>query len=221
MTAKLFKAACILLISFITALIAESCDLGAKCDALTYYDCNFKSLYLWQAENLGSDQAPAQVEPRRVLRENYGIYMSFEMNIEVREVQPVEQTAKRQRTESLFIQSAYAVAPECDFYTQKDTIEYIQIFSDRDFDTSHPAGSDITDCFYATEHYTSENNVSVNDYLNELVKYYSRVDITWPVGVSLYCMPKTPPDAGEYTFTVVAQLSDGRRLEQSIKAVLV
>jgi hypothetical protein len=92
--------------------------------------------------------------------------------------------------------------PYCERYYTKDTVVAVQIFSDKDFVTSDSVNVDVTDKF------------SVQSWDGDYIPYYED-------DPTINCVLISPPStAGTYTFTVVAQLSDGRKLEQSIEAEL-
>jgi hypothetical protein len=152
-----------------------------------------------------------------VLRNHYGIRMDFDMETHV----------AGGWMPSSFIQSANAMEECKDEYIHQDTIVSVQIYSDRDFGISFPTGTDIVETFKIREHKSTYNPSSqlldekivftpIADYLNRTSNY---LDDKWYF-LPLVCMLVTPPDVGEYTLRVVVRLSDGRELEQSIKAIL-
>ncbi|MDR2927570.1 MAG: DUF5034 domain-containing protein [Cytophagaceae bacterium] len=216
---KLFKIYGILFILLAAGIVAEGC-WPHKCD-YTEYNFNFTSLRVRQAESLGIGNWPVSVEPRPVLRENYGIHMFFDGEREIREI---HQALNSNRRNLLLIQSAYAFSPaSCENYTLKSTITAIQIVSENDFDSLHPAGSDITEYFGVQTNMNEDGTPvfkPVADYLKDMFEYLSKTDIEYTPVFDMHCMLTTPPEAGEYTFTVVACMSDGRTLKQSIKAEL-
>lgn len=203
---KFSKTACVLLIFLIAGLIAESCF---DCHP-SYFTCSIASLKLVSVDDREEYLEIAGHRP--VSRSHYGIRIYFDMEKYIAE-------CRRSRS---FIQSANAMEQCKDYYSLKDSIASIRIFSDRNFDASHPSGADISDCFMIREHVVTSTVplveslvlIPLTDYLKNFVPNdYGDIG-------TITCMLATPPDTGEYTFTVIAHLSDGRELEQSIKTVL-
>jgi hypothetical protein len=199
---KLLKILFFLLIFPIVGLIVESCSVdNMRCKRYTYYSCSTSSLSLSQIENLSGDHPPAKVENRPTLKGDYGMAMLFD-------VERHEDSVSQQIAKLRFIQAAYADAPQCDYYHVKDTVVAVQIFSNKDFSISDSVSVDVT------------NNFKVwgwNDERTPIAEHLRPYEYS----SSLNCVLVSPPAAaGTYTFTVVAQLSDGRKLEQSIEAVL-
>lgn len=197
---KFSKIAYILLVFWLVGVVVEGCG----CPDPSHITCSVSSLKLAHLDDGNWTNNP-------VPRSHYGILIEFEM----------KHIAKIQPSASL-IRSAHAMEQCRDVYIPKDTITSIQFFTELNFDASHPAGTDISDHFMAM-----------------------KVNVDWPAGTETYedisladalkrwcdlnrdgyieplsCVLVTPPDAGTYIFRVVVGLSDGRELEQSIKAIL-
>jgi hypothetical protein len=120
------------------------------------------------------------------------------------------------------MQSAYACDCEGDIYYPKDKVVSIQVFSDKDFDETHPAGSDIAEFFKIRE----LGNYVQNQWQLTLVSFesyfeYPAQTFSGNPHIEIPCvLTATTIEAGEYEFTFVFKLSDERTLEQSMKSVL-
>jgi hypothetical protein len=206
---KISKIACVLLIFFISGLIAESC---LDCNEQTF-TCSISSLRL---ASLDEQKEYFEIaEDRPVSRDHYGIRIDFDVETQIAEC----------RRHGAFMQSAHAMGQCRDYYTYNDSIASIRIFSNRDFGDSFPAGADISEAFkvlrWKATYNPTTQQIGNDTVFFPIANYLNRLYISIESDISPFdCKLVTLPDAGEYTFTVVAALSDGRELEQSIKVTL-
>jgi hypothetical protein len=194
---KLLKTLFFLLVFPVVGLMVEGCciDCDRECEYITHYSCNISSLSLAQVVNIGDEFPPALTEIRPELKENYGVEMLF--NVEFYEDSAGQQVL------------AKFPFSDCVSYHAKDSVTSIQIFSNKEFSTSDSASVDVTDCFKIWQGAREPAPIS------------QHLSWTYTYSTAIKCLLTSPPTtAGQYTFTVVAQLSDGRKLEQSIEAVL-
>ena len=194
---RIFRIIGILLFLLVVSLIMERC---CKCSNPKSIEYSILSFSFKQYDGLSV--IPEYVECRK----DFGIWFIFETEKKV--------IANCKPVIFLIMQSAYAVC-ECieDTYYPKDKIISIQVFSDKDFGETHPSGTDISEFFKIL--------VGIHGGLISFESYFERPTDDWRVLSDFVCVITTTPiKAGEYEFTFVVSLSDGRTLEQSIKAVL-
>ena len=137
-------------------------------------------------------------------RKDFGVNFLFE----------TEQIANRKPVHSLFIQSAYACKCPAPMFYPKDSIVSIQIYSDKSFDETHPAGANIAEFFKIDEF---SQLTSFEDYLKYTAPAFTSL---FPYSWFRCVLTATTIEEGEYEFTFVVGLSDDRILEQSIKTIL-
>jgi hypothetical protein len=212
---KFFRVIGILLILLVVSLTTKRCSTDRNCPKVKSYESSFSSFEIHQldGEELISIMNPSGVVAPSGCRKDFGIEFVFEMeNTEIANCKPVH---------SLFIQSAYADCPTPN-YNPKERIISIQVFSDKGFDETHPAGTNITEFFkiYETEYKQNQWYVILipfESYFKSLPAYFD----SKPSFIKYLCvLTATTIEAGEYEFTFVVSLSDERTLEKSIKAVL-
>ena len=219
---KFIRIIGILLILFVVSLTAERC-FKCKCPKIKTVECSISSFSINQLDGEELKRIMAGSLPAGVVdnplecRKDFGIEFVFETkNTVIANCKPVN---------SLFIQSAYACECEEYQYYAREGIISILVFSDKDFDETHPAGTDITEFFKIHEW-----DATQYPYLAKLTSFESYFKYPRPSPASViyhdywyrfYCvLMATDIEAGEYEFTFVVNLSDERTLEQSIKAVL-
>jgi len=151
-------------------------------------------------------------ENPRDFRDDFGFRIFFNMNSWF--------ASAGQPSNSFFVQSAYACTPAPALL--QDTVISIKIFSDKDMNKMYPAGSDITSFFRVAYRYF---NFPSHIPFYEPLSFFFYLNRTHQEGGGelrmITCVMRTIDiDPGEYEFTVVVGLSDGRELKESIKAIL-
>jgi len=196
---KIIKIVGILLILFVVSLITERCGLYCECPKPKSFEYSISSFSFKQYDGLAA--LPSYVECRR----DFGIRLVFETEKTV--------IANCKPLNSLFMQSAYACSCNNDTYYPKDSIISIQVFSDKDFGETHPAGTDIAEFFKVL--------TGIHGPIISFESYFERPIEDWRVLSDFVCvLTETNIKTGEYEFTFVVNLSDGRTLKQSIKTIL-
>jgi len=204
---KFFIFVCILLVLSAVGLIVKSCT-DCNCPPTKTFEYSISSFsvnqlergdLMWIMNNI--QQAGGNLIE---FREDFGVCIAFEIeNTIIANYKPVY---------SLFIQSAYADCPPGTFYP-KNRIISIQVFSDKNFSETYPAGMDIAEFFKIYE--GGSRLASFESYVNLAPSFSSPPDIWFRC-----VLTATAIEANEYKFTFVVGLSDERILEQSIKAIL-
>ena len=203
---KFFRKIGVLLILFVVSLTIETC-INCKCPKIKSFEYSISSFNIIQSDLIGINVPPE-------CRKDFAIWFVFETeNTAIANCKPVN---------SLFMQSAYACDCSGDMYYPKDKIVSIQVFSDKDFDETHPAGSDIAEFFKIRE----LGNYIQNQWQLTLVSFESYFEyppqtFSGSPHIEIPCvLTATTIEAGEYEFIFVFKLSDERTLEQSMKSVL-
>ena len=204
---KFFRVIEIFLFLFVVSLTTERCGMNCKCPKSQSFEYSISSFNIIQSDLIGINVPPE-------CRKDFAIWFVFE----------TENTAiaNCKSVNSLFMQSACACDCEGDIYYPKDKVVSIQVFSDKDFGETHPAGSDIAEFFKIRE----LGNYVQNQWQLTLVSFesyfeYPAQTFSGNPHIKFPCvLTATTIDAGEYEFTFVFKLSDERTLEQSMKSVL-
>ena len=135
-----------------------------------------------------------------VLRQAYGIRLHL-----VR-----DKVADIRNPLSQFVQSAYAEYPiYYNGYFPLDSIVSIQIFTLSDFDTIHPANTEITDLFRVYQNYAY---TIPKDYFSKISRQYSHLS-DLQVNIDLLLMI-APSISKRQQFKIQMKLSNGKILEQ-------
>lgn len=122
-------------------------------------------------------------------------------------------TSRKQQISWGLIQSAYACSCVEDDYIAKEGFSSIKIFSDNDFDDTHPKGTDLSLYFKAK---SDDTMISLADYLKSFKDFKYIPPIIFYEGVFL----QVPPKSGKrHKFKVSITLSDGRILESETTEV--
>jgi hypothetical protein len=104
------------------------------------------------------------------------------------------------------MQAAYACSCDENYFISKESISAIQIFSNSDFDSSHPKGTDLS-LYFKVNHYSGM--ITLTEYIKTL-KDLSTNDPSLFVQMFLQTAPATHK---KHKFKIIFFLSDGRSLE--------
>jgi hypothetical protein len=122
-----------------------------------------------------------------------------------------EKTACLSPSKSLFIQTTNATSCYCPPQNQllaRDSVIAIQIFTLNDFDTHHPANSDVSEYFKV---FKRSSFSSITDFLK---KYNTILDRESELELTFDILLMTPPSLNQnHSFKIKVTLSDGRTLE--------
>jgi hypothetical protein len=214
---KILKAIVVLFALFFVGLIIESC----RCPQTYSYEYSLSSFEIYPLDNeailslMGSAAGGGDENPL-VFRKDFGAEIEFKTNIKL--------LANQKHVGSFFIQTTYAFSCPEDTYEPREHIVSLQVFSDRDFGETHPAGANIAEFFKVSEwNWYYEGKESLFPGLTSFEDYFQRPAPTFnaPPDYRINCLiTETELEAGEYEFRFVVTLSDGRILENSIIAVL-
>ena len=213
---RIFRIITALLSLSIVNLIVESC-----CPELQYEEYSLSSFSISPMDRngimraIGGTQYRGEKEPYP-FRTDFGVHFLFSCTCK----RNITSMAKDIPVKSLFLQPAFATTP-CPkhIYYPKDSIVSIQVFSDKDFDQKHLAGTNVADFFKICKSY-GPNYVPILFPFEEYLKYPAPILRDEKV-IDFFCLiTATHVESGEYNFRFVIKLSDGRILEQSIKGVL-
>ena len=197
---KFFRIIGVFLTLFVVNLVFESC-IDNRCPKSKKFEYSILSFSLTQLDlEVWFSALPDYVEFRR----DFGVQFIFETEktVMAKNCKPVN---------SLFMRSVYALDCVPDTYFPKEKIISIQVFSDKDFGETHPAGTDVAEFFKVLMGF---DIVSFESFFENPVEELSFL-------LNFVCvLTATNIKAGEYEFTFVVNLSDERTLEQSIKSVL-
>jgi hypothetical protein len=188
-----------LLLPLLAELVLSCCDCP---DTVTLHYTN-RTMLVKNLDNRGS--GPVVAASNTVPKAAYGIRIEL-----VR-----EKTAALRK--SLFLPAAYAFSCGCPPPMEirpGDSITALQVFTVRDFDASHAAGSDISAYFKG---YNPYYFLSIPDYLEKWgTLLYNESELLTKVDLLLM----TPPAVtGVHQFRVRLTLSDGRVLEQDTPTI--
>lgn len=192
---KINKILFLLLFPFIAEVAVSCCDC---IDPLIGHYTN-KTILVNNIDNSGSE--PITATANSVPKEAFGIRTKLNR----------EKIACLSPSKSFLIQTAYATSCGCPPPNQllaKDSVTTIQIFTLNDFDTNHPANSDISDYFKIFKG-TSFNTIT--DFINMYnTILYSENELQ----LSFDALLMTPPSLNQsHNFKIKITLSDGRTLE--------
>jgi len=198
MTKKLFL---VLLFPFIADLAISCCNC---LDTLTHHYSN-KTIEVSSLDNSG--QEPKEISSGSVFKTAYGIRVQL-----VR-----EKIARINKSRIVFGQAAYAYdcfCPSPDEFLPNDSITAIRVLTLRNFDTNHPANSDVSSYFKV---YRLSSFSTIDDYLKYLkTTFYNETELQ----VAFIMLLMTPPaSGGAHQFRVQFILSDGRILEQDTPTI--
>ncbi|WP_421939695.1 DUF5034 domain-containing protein [Pedobacter sp.] len=128
---------------------------------------------------------------------NYGIHI---------QVLNEQLTAQNRRVKWSLMQAAYACSCEGNYFISKESISAIQIFSNNDFDSSHPKGTDLS-LYFKVNHFSGM--ISVTEYIKTLK------DLNYSNDPSIFTyifLQNAPGSNKKHKFRIVFSLSDGRSL---------
>lgn len=109
-----------------------------------------------------------------------------------------------------FVNSAYACDPPPPSYVLKDDgIVSRAITCNKDFDSNHPAGSNLLDLFNTNNGGGNVNENYSDDFSND------------NIGVQRFYLDQTPEKVGEYIFTVRYELVSGTVVEATAVPVIL
>jgi len=215
---KIFKGFFLLISFFVVILITESCFF--RCDKVYSFEYSFSSFVIHPMYNeeimllMGSDIGGADENPLE-FRKDFGFHIEF--------IADITKVAKNKQTNNSLIQSAYAWSCEDDTYYPKNYIVSIQVFSDKDFDETHPVGSDISKYFKIREWFGPGDGFNLFPWLTSFDDYFGIGGYESKGGFNnkITCLiTATTIETGDYNFNIVVRLSDDTFLEQSVQAIL-
>jgi hypothetical protein len=190
---KFGKIGVIILIVFTLRLSISCCD----CPPTTTYNYNLDKIEIFHIDNSG--QTPVIVNSGIIPKEAYGLQIECSL----------EQLALQKSSVFASFNSIYAYdcfcPPEIQYVAQ-DTISSIKIISLDEFDSYHPANSDISEYFKVL---SSKNYITIRQYLD----YPETIFLVMPEQevISLYLM-QPPIITGEHQFLVEIGLESGTTL---------
>ncbi len=190
------KIILILMLPLIVELVISCC---CDCIETTFLDYTNCSLTINNLNNSGV--SPVVTESNSISKNSYGIRLSIKRN---------ENVCKVKRTNSIFIQSAYATSCHCppEFqYMPLDSIISVKITTINDFDTNHSRHSDVTELFYE---FQRNEFTAISDYVQNIeTNLYDIINSPFEFDILLM----SPPTIGvEHEFEVSIELSDKRIL---------
>jgi hypothetical protein len=198
MTKKLFL---VLLFPFIADLAISCCNC---LDTLTHHYSN-KTIAVSALDNSGRE--PKEISAGSVFKTAYGIRVQL-----VR-----EKIVRVDKPGIVFGQAAYAYDCFCnptDEFLPNDSITAIRVLTLNDFNSDHPANSDVSGYFKV---YTPYSFYTIDDYLKyQGNTFYSESELQ--LSFNMFLM--TPPaSGGAHQFRVQFILSDGRMLVQDTPTI--
>lgn len=200
---KIRKIIFLLLFPLVAEVVVSCCDCSDYILTQLFY--TNKTITVTNLDN-GGPEIKETVVPV-VTKTAYGL----------RAVIQTEKLACIKTCPSLFIGSAYAFKCGCgpDYqYSPKDTIISIKVFTEKDFDDSHPAGAEISDYFKVFKPYLFSD---INHYLvnqENVFVGYKEIVVTFDL------LLMTPPASGvQHQFRIEVGLTDGRVLTETAKEV--
>lgn len=188
-------------LAIVTQIVIACCS----CKQTTFGKYTHKSIDVVNLDTSGSEIIVAR--SNAVFKNSYGIELLFHRS----------RIACAMPVGSLFISTSYAHScscpPEVEILAQ-DSITQVHVITLRDFDESHPAGSDISDYFKIRPYGNSYNtlkyydSVGAENYTSDLNHKADNLDR------SERLLLMTPPAIGKlHIFKVQVRLSDGRVLQ--------
>lgn len=198
------KALLLLFLPVMVNMIVACCNcLDSVVLLYTYKEFSVSNL-----DNSGAQ--PREITTGAVPKAAYGLRMQIAAEEVVRLDNPV----------SLFGQAAYARYTKCrcggdTYYHPRDTITSINVITLNNFNSSHPAGADVSAYFKILESYSLS---TISEYLKKAQDNLFNDGLYDKKLLDLLLM--TAPDAaGAYKFRVQVVVSDGRILEQDTPTI--
>ncbi len=193
--------ALMLLPLLLDVLIVSCCDCAPP-ENFSYTNCTVET------QNLNNAGPKAEVtNADNVPKEAFGLRLTINRrkNVCMNSAPP------------MFSSSAYAFDCDCDRinFNSLDSIKLLEVYTINDFDSTHLAGTNVTDYFKA---YRSQY-IGLTRYAEILQEeFYSLSDTTATVDLLLL---NTPTNEGPHQFRTEIKLSDGRVLESISSSILL
>ncbi|SER78763.1 DUF5034 domain-containing protein [Pedobacter rhizosphaerae] len=188
------KVFLVLGLALMSQLIVACVDCNCP-DSQTFYFTN-KGLALKNIDT--ALPAPMFSSAGTINSANYGIQIQM-LNEKI--------TAIRKPVKWGLMQAAYACSCEGNYFMSKENISAIRVFSNNDFDSSHPKGTDLSVYFKVKQY---KGMTTLADYvkiLNDANYIYDEYFFE-----SIY-LQTAPVSSKKHKFKIVFALSDGRTLE--------
>lgn len=191
----------VLLLPFIANLVVSCCN----CLETAIHHYTNKTISLINLDNSGKE--PIETSSGRVIKTAYGIGVTLTR----------EKIARIDKSKFTLVEAAWAYGCHCpppDEFLPNDSIVAIRVISLTDFNSSHPANTDVTTYFKVYAPYSFSTP-------GDFVKATSAIlFIETQLQVTFNLMLMTPPDTiGLHQFKVQIVLSDGRTLEQNASTI--
>ena len=203
----------LIVLFFLLVPIASALFYSCRCPdiEIQYRYFSHKTLFLRNLDNSGA--RPVESESLQLNKNAFGIRLVLEREVVYSTTTPP--LNRRKQANSILIQSAYALSFWCPafFYSAKDKVESIKIFTMNDFDNQRLANSDITDLFRVARSFSTIENFVANiqySFDSESESIFER----WIRELSVDLLLMTPPTASnKHQFEIQVALSDGRVLK--------
>ncbi len=199
---KIFKVIAILLLPFMIELITSCCD----CPETTYLNYTNCSLAVNNLDNSGEE--PVISQSAMIPKEAFGIRVSVGRS---------ENVCKAETKSVSLFRSAYAFDCKCppeQEYLPKDSIVSVKIHTTFIFDSTHAAGTDVSEYFFV---YQYGEFMGIEEYIGKIQnRSYALEYLKHEFDLLLM----TPPGVeGQHQFTVSVELSDKRVLIAQTKII--
>lgn len=180
------------------ALMAQLIVACVDCDCPPYREFNFTNKGISLNNLDASLPQPKVTNASTISSANYGVRIQL----------LTEVIAWRKKTATWgFMQSAYACSCAEDDYRPKEKIISLEIFSNNDFDATHPKNTDLSLYFNVKQNSGMVSIAKYLDYIRE-VTYLAR----YPFNEGVFLL--VPPNINKkHKFRFKMTLSDGRILE--------
>jgi len=194
---KIFKLLLLLCIALVVDLTISGC---CECVEPLYYDYTNCSIEVALLDN--SEERAKVTEQSELDKDAFGLRLKISRS---------ENTCMRKAPFSIFSQTAYGFSCDCPpeiQYSPLDSILNIKIVSLNDWDSEHPAGSDVSDAFFVNKRTEFIALPEYDEYLDEDPEYAD-----FPETYFDFFLMAPPSQEATHQFQVTVEISDGRTIQ--------
>lgn len=193
---KKLKVLFLVLVFPLFGQVLVSCCECMDSSFLSYTNCSISTLNL---DNSGI--SPQIASSNSIPKDAFGLRLVLLRS---------EDVCEHKHSNSIFIQSAYALSCDCPpkfEYQPLNIIKSLKINTQNDFDSIHPSGSDITELFFE---FKENRFTSLDDFVENLDTVIP--NFLDPIFEFDLLLMSSPTIGQDHEFQVSIELSDGRTL---------
>ncbi len=186
-------------------LLVEILSSCCRCPEVNHYEYSNCDITLQNLDNSGDNIIVAMSDS--ITEDNYGIRVAVNRSLDV---------CKTYDFPSIFINSATACSCPNDTWTARQEISSLKIYTINHFDTSHYAGSEVTEYFSA---FSGDFSTDIDSF----IKNYNYEAYGYENDERLFdLLLNTPPSIGnKHSFKIVVSLIDGKKIIKETSEVII